>query len=382
MCNGDPLFTYLEDDQIQVIVKGTYASNDPRDWDTSMDFDDDDIDVLYYGSIDHSQLDKFYLDIAEIRANGDKFANYRETFGINLTDTDAFFDGTGVAYKNDDLFPDDSYDELQVYIRKMIFNNTYQYDWDGSAWDTNSAEATEVFYTDGNVEGYNCNLRQIYTYYDELRMDEDDDYDPDNRIFPLEVPIIPEFTFESDQQYVIELRFVIKNFVKRYVYHEGTDEDDDRVNYYGMSDYIWDVNAGEKYIGGNLFAVARAYIPGKTAAIRVTAGNGLYVIAIPASEDIADYQISRKDRTALGDYSSNSSTWDSYNTTVQNFKIPPIAAWKESGTYIDLKNVPEGDYKVYTGTCNVREIPTSFTQLGGTVTISESDFGGYVTVNP
>jgi len=107
----------------------------------------------------------------------------------------------------------------------------------------------------------------------------------------MKIPIIGGLKYDRDNdETVIEVRFVIKNFIKKYEYDYYDDGDYKVCHYYAPSDWLRDVKAGETDIGRNLHAVARAYVPGETASVTVNSSAG-YVIAVPVTEKISYFNI-------------------------------------------------------------------------------------------
>jgi hypothetical protein len=270
------------------------------------------------------------------------------------------------------------------------------------------------------VNAYNINRFQVNTYYDSLRLEAD----YINRVFPLQVRIPAGMYYSKEyEQAVLEVRLVFKNFIKKYEYDYYSDNVQNLIHFYGLSDWLRDIQGGETAIGGNLHSVARFYVPSMVGTITGTSPGTGYIIAIPADESISDYNMDTSTITRGGncdfpqtpssptdyiepymDYylkyekykvdwnlkissCSDSDTyeqeWDNYESAVSSFKIPPLAVWSTGGTYT-LDNVMPGDYKVYyLGVSPVYgELPydASYTQMnsGNDVTVSANET---VTVN-
>lgn len=398
-CGDEPIFTEMAGNRLKVVIKGTLESEDNIV--TSLEEMDlatieDDSIVYNPGSVGTMSLpSEFMLDIAELRLNGKKFANYRQVFKFDLAGDGSsvpFFNGTGVVLKNDDP-PEGYYDTVQVYIRKMVFDEAQIYRSSGSGF-THEGPSKVIFH-EKTVDGFDFNQLMVNSYRDSLRLEAADIL----RIFPLEVPIIGGLNYSRyDPGTVLEIRFVIKNFVKKYefpFYSEGLFKVS---HYYALSDWLRDVRAGEDDIGGNIHAVARAYVPGKTGAVTV---NGLntneFVIMIPDTEDISDYKIAQSGsalrtfnvgnydlplppkypgnnieavldyylkyekykydwqskfeslpvRTPEEHYAKYGEAWEDYELSVNKFKIAPFVANSKSTTSVQFNNVPPGSYKVY-----------------------------------
>ncbi len=120
-----------------------------------------------------------------------------------------------------------------------------------------------------------------------------------NRIFPLSIPIDGGLIYDKEEkETVLEIRLVVKNFIKVYEY----DYTGGLIRYFGLSDWLRDVKADETDIGGNVIAVARSYVPGKTVTISGNTGVGSrYVVAIFAENDIADYTLTANAWLRTGD---------------------------------------------------------------------------------
>jgi len=443
-CGDVPIFDEFATNRLRVVIKGTYESNSPAPWTTGFESDnvagnsvDDNIDPLNAGNVVGDKVAtitepvEFMLDIAEIRLQGDstdKFAFYRNTYRFPLLDSEPFFNGGGIWYDNDDPYPDYLYNNVLLYIRKMVFPNAVDYIYYNSGW--TFYQTSETIFSEEDVYGFDFNQLQYNTYWDSLRVEADDVL----RVFPLSVPISGGLIFNNqEEETVLEIRLVIKNFIKQFEY-DYTDTDGYRhvVHYWGLSDWLRDVQADEEVVGGNVLAVARVYVPGKTATISGSAAADRYVIAIESGDSIANYSLAAGDRTrpkinstadptecgppkppnvvdptnieSILDYYlqyqayqvqyNNFITnciddgtfkfgldWDAYETRVGGFKIPPIVTYS-TGTYT-LENVPVGKtYYIYVSDTAFTngEIPETFTLLGGPVTIDESKAGTTITV--
>jgi hypothetical protein len=329
---------------------------------------------------------QFMLDLAEIRLGGKKIANYRQVFKFDLAGDGSavpFFNGNGVVLKNDDP-PEGRYDTVQVYIRKMVFDNAEVYRSSGSGF-THEGPSQVIFHEE-SINGFDFNQLMVNSYWDSLRLESADIL----RIFPLEVPIIGGLDYSRyDPETVLEIRFVVKNFVKKFEYDYYSGGVYKVAHYYAFSDWLRDVRGGEYDIGRNIHAVARAYVPGKTGTVTVNnVGATNYVIMIPSDEDVNDYKVSqagsdiRSDNnydfplppqypgnyieavldyylkyekykydwqlkyTAIGtpDFTGYQAAWDAYEDSVKNYKIAPFVGYGNSVTF---NNVPPGSYKLY-----------------------------------
>ncbi len=428
-CGDQPLFDELATNRLKVVIKGTYESNGPRDLDAGIILDDDEVDDSINSSVYETDGStaytmnfptRFMIDFAELRLDGKKFANYRETYSAGMDDLDPLFT-TGIVYSNDDV-PNGHYSNVSMYIRKMIFNNAAQFTRSGGRW-TYSQDAETIF-AEKTVEGFDFNQLQVNSYYDSLRLESS----RVNRIFPLSIPIDGGLIYDKEEkETVLEIRLVVKNFIKVYEY----DYTGGLIRYFGLSDWLRDVKADETDIGGNVIAVARSYVPGKTATISDGGANpNSYVVAIYAENDINDYTLapSAWDRSSTlsppkapvltnstdiearleyylqyevykEDYNpfavivndelayetDYAGPWEDYNDGLKSFKIPPLVTYTTTGSFT-FTNVPVGrTYRVYywNGVINSGELPgrgNSFVQIGGDVVVDESDAGQIVNV--
>jgi len=335
-CWDEPLLTELGTNRLEVRLKGTYASNSPRDWIamTGANYQqyvmDDSIDDMpYITDEEFPTLLKF--DIAEIRleaANGkiSKFARYRKTFKVEIDTTNAapdpFFSGEGVVMKNDDPVPGREYVKVHVYFRKILFDKAKYYEiyhtgtGSSKVYDYDAGWMTTADYSGDNLinsifaeneeEGFDFNLRQLYYFWDTFRQEQEST----NRVFSLEIPIEGGLIFDNKtDKTVLEIRLAMKNFIKKYEYDSMTYAPSYADNlaapviahYYAMSDWLRDARAGENYIGGNLHGIARSYVDGETGTISGTTTADGYVIAIPSSADIANYFIDLNGAESLRD---------------------------------------------------------------------------------
>ena len=253
-----------------------YESNGPRVLDAGIILDDDEVDDSINSSVYETGGSilytmnfptRFMIDFAELRLGGKRFANNRETYNAGMDDLEPFFTD-GIEYSNDDV-PNGTYTHVGMYIRKMIFNNAAQFEKSDGVWAF--LQYAETIFAEKTVNGFDFNQLQVNTYYDSLRLESS----RVNRIFPLSIPIDGGLIYDKeDKETVLEIRLVVKNFIKVYEY----DYTGGLIRYFGLSDWLRDVKADETDIGGNVIAVARSYVPGKTATIRGNAPG--YVVAI------------------------------------------------------------------------------------------------------
>ncbi len=394
-CGDTPIFTEMKTSRLKVVIKGTFETDgvsqfvDMADYESDLTnsvFQDDSVDDVPSGT--HDVLPAtFMLDIAEFRLDGKKISNYRQVHEFSLNDADEagedFFNGRGVELKNDDP-AEGNYDTVQVYIRKMIFDKAMIYESDGNTLTYD--DAASVIFHENERNGFDFNQLQVESYWDSLRLEGGEEL----RNFPLRIPIIGGLKYnKNNDETVLEIRFVIKNFIKKYEYDFYNSGVFKVCHYYAPSDWLRDVKAGEKYVGRNLLTVARAYVPGKTAeSVTVTGlSPDTYVIAIPESEFITDYYKTSAGNRGFGcdlpqppsypgsyieavldyylkyedykyswndaagscvDFTAYQSAWDTYESAVENFKIAPyVASTGATGNSVAFTNMAPGRYKFY-----------------------------------
>ncbi|HPS57119.1 MAG TPA: hypothetical protein PK514_03350 [Spirochaetota bacterium] len=398
-CGAEPIFTELSTNRLKIVIKGTLESEDPVT-DTfdftpavpAASYADDSVDdekITDQESIDNDFMpSKFMFDISEIKLNGKAIGNYRQVLTIPLNDSEPFFDGKGITLKNDDP-GNGSYNTVQLYIRKMIFDGARIYRSTGTVLDFE--ELAQVIFHEDDVYGFNFNNLQVNSYWDSLH----DNASSTIRIYPLEIPIIGGMNYDrSNDETILEIRIVIKNFIKMYEY-DYYDEGIFKVcHFYGLSDWLRDVRADESDMGRNIHAVARAYVPGKTGTITrtdVSAAN-CYVMAIPDTneelysitssgsalrtsvgwadlpvapvysgahiESVLDYYCNYEeykyswndkydDYTGSDPFTDYIAAWETYEGSVENFRIAPYLTVADgSGNYI-FNNVQPGTYYIY-----------------------------------
>jgi len=389
-CGDYPIFTEMATNRLRVVLKGTFESNAPKAWGAISTTPDDSVDD-YTGGIP-SLPTEFMLDIAEMRLQGggdsDSFGFYRQTYRFDLTDSDPFFDGTGVEFDCDDPYSGYLYTTLHVYIRKMILDNARAFRYEGSGtW--SELETPDVIFQEETVPGFDFNQLQYNTYWDTLTEAGDDTL----RIFPLSIVIPNGFIFNRrDEETVLEVRLVVKNFLEWFEFDYISEGYSNIIHHWALSDWLRNVRNDEPVMGGNIIAVVRSYVPGKTATISGASAPDAnkYIVAIESTDDINKYKITSTDRpatcdtvkppnvVAAGDIESlldyfiqfekyrseyndfiedcladdfvYGSEWTEYNDRVSAFRIPSLVTRSVavSGAY-SLTNVPVGKtYKIYT----------------------------------
>ncbi len=396
-CENRSLFTELGTNRLKVIIKGTFESNGPvRGWAwnslsaTSSLIQDD--SVFYHSyAVDDEKPTSFMLDIAEMRLNNTKFANYRQTYNIPLVDNTNFFNGTGISFPNDDPQDGRSFSYVKVYLRKMLFDNAKKFKYGSTGWEF-VEDITDIFH-EKTVSAFNFNKHMVNSHYDTLRKESS----RINRVFPLIVPIPDGFKYSKhNDSTVLEIRIVIKNFIKKYetnYYKDGIFYAD---HFYGFSDWLRDVKSEESDMGGNAIAVARTYVPELTGDIQGTNNNAQgYIIAIPSGDDLTDYSIPLVSRgedpadssincdlpyfvikdvpsilyieelldyylkyekykyernTKLAgciDQAIFEEKWTANNNVIENFIMPPLVVWNEGFSQYIIENVMPGIYDLY-----------------------------------
>lgn len=390
-CGDTAIFTEMSTNRLKVVIKGTLETNDVSHFDrmqsqaiNSAPLQDDSVSEVTAGAQD-TYPTTFMFDIAELALNGVKFGNYRQLIDCSLaggntvaSESEPFFNGTGLVLTNDDP-GEGNYDTVQIYIRKMIFNNAIIY-----GGDFVYQEPATVIFAETDRYGFDFNQLQTNSHWDNLRYEASEIF----RNFPLNVPIIGGLQYNMDNaETVLEIRLVIKNFIKKYEYDYYDEGVFQICHYYAFSDWLRDVRTGENDIGRNIHAVARAYISGLTGSIDVTsATDGNYVIAIPSGENISNYAMEFPGSTVRNsnicdypagipypglyiesildyylkyekykddfnavtcpDFDTYETEWDNYESKVQNFRIPPYVAFVAGGV-ASFVNIAPGTYKFY-----------------------------------
>jgi hypothetical protein len=399
----------MKTNRLKIVIKGTFETEGASNFvamsskslnytvsqdDTIQDLNS--VDEVPTGS-DDAFPTTFMLDIAEIRLNGAKISDYRQVFTIPLDDASdhPFFNGTGIELVTDDPGAG-NYDSVQLYIRKMSFNNAKLYQLVGNTF--SYEKDAEFIFNEKTVNGFDFNQLSVNSYWDSLRTESSEII----RVFPLQIPIIGGMTYTKDNgETVLEIRLVVKNFIKKYEFDFYSGGVYKVCHYYALSDWLRDVKAGESDIGRNLHAVARAYVKGKVAStVTVNYGSAGYIVAVPSTESISKYSIENtgsalrttkagiadlplvptypglyiepildyylkyekykfdwndKVTTSSLDFANYIILWDAYERAVHgdpdgvdNFglKIPPYVAYN-SGSSVTFTNMAPGAYTFY-----------------------------------
>lgn len=429
-CTGKKaLFDELSGSRLTVIIKGTFESTSDSasitGWNTTVPGTkvDDSVNDFITDSDEHFPT-TFMVDIAEMRMDDDDVSNYRQVFTAQVSDTDPFFNGQGVRLKCDDVKPGKMYKSVKLYIRKLIFDNATQWHIDLSN-DVIQDSNPEVIFHEEKVSGFDFNQLMVNTYYDYLK----ENYQDIIRVFPLVIPIDGGLVVPEDEEVVLEIRLVIKNFIKLYEYDfTNNDGYGAAYHYWAPSDWLRDVQPDDVFIGGNLLGVARVYRKDKVATVSGTTGSGGYVIAIPANDvygnpqTIADYFLDDDDPDVwnrptvyppatpsvkvgtvegLLDYylryeqykieynafvdavdnKTYEDLWNNYDGYKWSLRLPPLVAHTGTGNNYTLTNVPLGEYLFYFVADN--NIPyTGQNNPYGNLPQELNDFSFYNSGNP
>ncbi|HOW82307.1 MAG TPA: hypothetical protein PK573_07100 [Spirochaetota bacterium] len=313
--NEQGIFQEYDTKRLKVVLKGTFASNSPAEsfidlssiTSENVRIKDDSI-VLCNESLipddpgtpeDESALaltelpSRYMLDIAEMELNHDNFSKHRKARIFSMVETEAFFDGTGISLDCDDPVHLKAYSNVRLKTRKMAFDKAKIYNVTADGW-AYKEDAEIIFNEKDGVKAYNVNLLQKNSYYDSLR----EESSHINKVYPLKIPIVGGMTFNRNkEEMVLEVRILVKNFIKKYEYKDYDSEDDDElvaIHFYGFSDWLRDVGAGEYDIGGNIIGVARTYVPSSVGSISgTTPARNMFVIAVPAGDPITNYALVR-----------------------------------------------------------------------------------------
>ena len=409
-CGSEPLLTEMGTNRLMVVLKGTYESNSPMDWDMPAPTDGDYGTLVMDDSVDDCDevgpnpallmVDLAEMKLVDSKGKDHRFSNYRQTYSFLFSDYDPFFNGSGVVLENDDVPTRKSpYIALGLYVRKMLMDSAIRYTPSADGW--RSLYVWDSF-DSRDLPSFNFNTFQVYSFYDTLRYEKTHI----NRVYPIIIPISDLETGNPGLFYdrkppltVLEVRMVVKNFVKKYEYGAYPDQN----HYFALSDWLQNVEPDETNIGGNILAVARAYIPGMTGRISGSnpAGGGRHIIAVPAGASIENYTLDvdpygssigddnvRSNNpcnlpmpsagyvggnislaldylmknehyrarwndyvpTECSNFTEYQENWNTFAAEVGNFKIPPLAVYAEAGNAFSIENVSPGRYDLYIAT--------------------------------
>jgi len=424
-CGDRPLFTELASNRLKVVFKGTLESGAVAPWSFpgNNNIDDDSVYYLRQSSVDSTPT-KLMIDIAEMRLYSPakrkkyRFANYRQTMTVDLNidnsgSDEPFFNGTGIVLRNDDVQESVNFSHVYIYFRKMLIDKAVKYDASGDSWVF--ADDWESLFKEKKIAAFDFNQLQPNSYYDTLR----EEVSEINRVFPLKVPIIGGLNLDlRDEETVLEIRIVFKNFIKKYeLLNLNDDYDYSLCHFYALSDWLNDIRKNEIYIqkgyglygpmGGNVLAVARVYVPGKTGTItgnHISGNPAFYAVAIPADATTGQFAVEgTSDPLSLrseclcqfpsaplqnfsgiesyldyyGEYEkylidwnttmancpdldTYESQWTAYKEKTDGYKIPPLMVYvPEDASGFSINNVTPGSYNVYI--IDIPEYGTLFT---------------------
>ncbi len=416
-CGDRPLLTEMGTNRLMVVLKGTYESNSPMPWSMPGPGEAGYDTLVLDDSVDDCDVEGpnpsfLLMDVAELKLVDSKgknyrFANYRQTLAFPFSDQEPYFSGLGVVLENDDVpSRKEPYVAVGLYLRKMLMDSAIRFypSVDGwqSRYEWDSFDSQEF-------PSFNFNQFQVHSFYDTLRYEKT----YINRVYPLTIPITDLDTGNLGFLYnkkppltVLEIRMVVKNFVKKYEYGSYPDQ----VHYFALSDWLQNVEPDETSIGGNIITTVRSYVPGMTWTIRGSIPvAGRHIIAIPAGADIRLYTLNTDPYgTSIGDnvrtnnpcnipwdpalylgpnvsealdyylkmemqrvkwndlvpgacssFDSYIVNWDTFSGEVNgNFKLPPLAVYAEGTTQFSIDNVAPGHYDLY-----VANVPAEYGRL-------------------
>lgn len=331
-CTGFSVLSELVNQQITVIMKGTYESNSPYAWETGNVFNNDYVSSLpspLSNSISYSDL-KLYLDIADLQVskhnygkfsdfNGNidflEFVNDREllcpiyttyqnkTFTLcqanNGIQRHIDFFNEGLTLKANDLRSGD-YKSVAFFLRRIVTHPSFLYDGDNNLVNSSNSEGEITSFDNRTIRG-----SLISSYYQYAV--NDNSGDTDDRFFPL---FHSGFNFnvpETTEEYVLEFRIFIKNLLMKHVIEDDSNATAKRRTVFvGISDWNINhdysnddkVNSADFYrkhskLGGNIIMGVRIYKPSTIGSVRFTAvpanscGTGkAYIALLKAGESL------------------------------------------------------------------------------------------------
>ena len=356
-CSNNPVISDFGNDRMTLILKGTYESNSPYDWDTNINTSES-ISTGYAGEVfDYQEASAdigFYLDIANIRIGrkngiprGTSQMEYWELFaenrivlcdsnkdiiGNNLVNCD-FGNGTyklnqffneGLEYPASDI-PTGVFKHIGVYFRKFVtfpavlYTPTY----------TQDKVLTSIF-DNRTVYGYDLNAR-ILQYRDS------DSRENHPLMIPLENTDLNLKVKDSFEPYVLEIRIFIKNMMVKHAIKFGTETTSERpLTFIGPADWRYNHDYSNRtnsfHLGDHLLMTARVYEPDNVGSLKITEAA-----STPAGTATEYYAIVKAGETL------NSSTLPYAATSITTVGVDG------EGT---IENLPPGSYRVYK-TCDL-----------------------------
>ena len=239
-CGDEALLTDFTTDRITIVLKGTLESSS--------------VVSSWTGT---GLPSVYYLDLSEMRLGDESFQRDRQLKAIGVNDSEPFFNGTGIMVSARDVDPGSYYFYMQLFFRKMAFN--------GASYGSNFYFGSEY------VEGYDFNINQIRR----------ENEITGNIVFPHLVFLSGGITPDLTSDWVIEVRYVVKNNIKKYKNYLGTE-------FWAIADNVSNVvnETAAVFIGGNIASVAFAYKIGQTGTITHSTAATDYLVAVPSAESI------------------------------------------------------------------------------------------------
>ena len=347
-CNGYPVLSELNHSRVSVILKGTYESNDPHNWNTTI-YNNDYVESLSSALNSTVSFDdvRLYIDFASINiasssqsafrdipdAEKQNFILGREVLCSSTSALDSrtlrtchtnngteklkqFFQQGFVYGSTSDLLVQ-SYKSLAIFIRRFVIFPASTY-----TASLNETQTKSVF-DNQRLEGQN--IREFYDYA------VGESTSRESRFFPLFNNQLDIKVPDNNEKYILEIRIFMKNLLMKHV-NQYTQDTLKWQTFIGFSDWLsnhaYDNNNSQptnnKRLGGNAVIMARIY-QGKYA------GNIQISLFNPASctgSGLAYWAIIKQ-----------SDTFETHTF--------PLAATKLSGSTATIKNVPAGSYSLY-----------------------------------
>ncbi len=305
-CTGEAVFSPLVNTRLELILKGTYESNNPADFGAL--FEDDGSATLRsiysssamnttWNAVTKDDL-KWYIDIAEIRIStrtddfsgddpetywslfardrmlmcstynsnesGKELDSCREKDGISQL---ANFFSNGISYPASDI-GQGTYKHMAIYFRKLITSPAYSFALDGT-----SADMQKVNFDNQPVNGYNVLSL----------MQDSPGGDGESLLFPLHNNNLSLPVTNDGKPYVIETRIFLKNLMMKHTAKTSSGW----LSFISPSDWaenhLYDTDSDAGKVGGNVLMTARLYYPDNVGSIEATGGTiGDYIVVVPA----------------------------------------------------------------------------------------------------
>ena len=389
-CTGEPVLSQLTNTRMEMVLKGTYESNDPHPWQEV--YENDYVAGLGLGLPAVSPSDfRLYMDIAQIgltNANKQASETQDNEWSFFFQERTLFCpveqaaDGSdlksciqqrgrenhrqlfeeGVSLRGSDV-ASGKYKALAIYFRRMVTSPAGAYTSANVAIDQSR---NMPLFDNKDVEGRDINLYYEYSLTD-------DESEQDSRISPYLVRDLDINIDSGKYPYVLETRIFLKNLFMRHVIVDSTSN---RLVLIGPSDWLSDHAyndtsrpsfpsentqrvSNQSRLGGTILMTARTYFPHNAGSLQFVAGpactgtsTGLsYIAVLPSGETF--------ERSRL-----------------------PLAATRLTNN-AEITNLPPGDYDVYktydrlwrtsAGEVAGRDgFPESFRMCSGDVTVTAS----------